>query len=483
MKRLRLLSNVVAVAVIGGMALAWVAVSSEYVPGTVLTAAASTPSSSATPAPTFTPAIPAIPTFPPLPPVDNTPIISEDCYAEGESPILLDAPLTSSVGADGQVHIIRSGYRILDCLWMLNFQTDALVDGVWQAVAGDGIIGDDAETRDVGPDQLPDNATELRLTVNGNPPRDGYPPFGTRPVVGPTFIFGTVDLASGATTTAPEALATGPVGPRVTVTTSPAPAAVEENSYWFRAGPVTVSLALEPGAAPTTRLLAYDGRLWTPYTAPITANGDGPVFVGYRTVNGGATPVYGSSGLIAIRIDAVAPQVQATTDSAARTVTLAATDPLSGVASIEYRIGSAPSWSRYVTPITVPDSPTATTITYRATDRAGNVSPEGTTTVAGKPVPAVVLRVTATATCVSGKAVVVATTTNRGSGAVSLRSFALSSVRSTKSVDPGATATSRFPSTTTRIPAGSVIVIGTATTKPSASVGTARARYSAIDCR
>ena len=84
--------------------------------------------------------------------------------------------------------------------------------------------------------------------------------------------------------------------------------------------------------------------------------------------------------LTPVQLDSTAPVVNAAV--AGRTVTITATDDASGVASVEYQLDSG-AWSAYTEPITV-DS-TAHTVSYRATDNAGNTSAVGSIQVAALP--------------------------------------------------------------------------------------------------
>lgn len=74
------------------------------------------------------------------------------------------------------------------------------------------------------------------------------------------------------------------------------------------------------------------------------------------------------------KVDSAAPTVTAAADKEERTLTLTADDGTgSGVASIEYRIGTDGQWATYSKPIAAPSASRAT-VYYRATDKAGNVS-------------------------------------------------------------------------------------------------------------
>lgn len=105
----------------------------------------------------------------------------------------------------------------------------------------------------------------------------------------------------------------------------------------------------------------------------------------------GTTTVYGkaadSSGNTSaevsrtVKIDKVAPVATATLDADARTVTITATDALSGVAAIEYRFDGAGAWQTATagTPIAAPDG-LPHQLVHRVRDVAGNTV-TGTTTI------------------------------------------------------------------------------------------------------
>ncbi|WP_372666148.1 OmpL47-type beta-barrel domain-containing protein [Amycolatopsis kentuckyensis] len=141
-----------------------------------------------------------------------------------------------------------------------------------------------------------------------------------------------------------------------------------------------------------------DSGAWTAYSVPVQVSSAGAHVVAYRArdVAGNAS----AEGSVAFTVvaggDTTAPVVsmQVTGDQDGNwdfvgkaTVTLAAVDPESGVASIEYKVDSG-GWTRYTAPVVL----TALgehTVRARATDVAGNVSAEapGTFTVVAAPPP------------------------------------------------------------------------------------------------
>ena len=80
--------------------------------------------------------------------------------------------------------------------------------------------------------------------------------------------------------------------------------------------------------------------------------------------------------------DTSAPTVTGSVDG--RTVTLTAEDTESGVASIEYQLPGDSGWTPYTAPFAVPGTG-AVTVSFRATDVAGNVSDVDTVDVAADP--------------------------------------------------------------------------------------------------
>ena len=116
---------------------------------------------------------------------------------------------------------------------------------------------------------------------------------------------------------------------------------------------------------------------WLTYTAPLAFEAGVAATVSYRATDGSGNISEVATYEVAAD-DEVAPEVTATFDGAARELTLTATDDLSGVASVEYRIGEG-EWLAYTEPVSF--GLAGATVTYRATDVAGNVSEVGTVEV------------------------------------------------------------------------------------------------------
>ncbi len=159
--------------------------------------------------------------------------------------------------------------------------------------------------------------------------------------------------------------------PVVAITTSPV-APTGENG-WHTA-PVTVNVTAtdDNDEAPGIEV-AIDAGDFAAYQGAFTIDTDGE-----STVHARATDSAGNVSAtqsVRIALDATAPDVEAAVDAAARTLVLTATDATSGVAGIEYVLGTAAEATDRVTytgPIDLSEVRTA--VTYRGIDLAGNVS-------------------------------------------------------------------------------------------------------------
>lgn len=140
---------------------------------------------------------------------------------------------------------------------------------------------------------------------------------------------------------------------------------------WHGAGAELTLTATEPSADRTVEV-KVDADAWQPYTGPI-ALADGTHTLAWRLVEGGTTV---ADDTLQVKVDGVAPTVEASVKG--RTLTLAAQDDASGVRAIEYRFGEE-AWRRYSAPVALDSA--ARTVTYRATDRAGNASGTGSVEV------------------------------------------------------------------------------------------------------
>ncbi len=170
---------------------------------------------------------------------------------------------------------------------------------------------------------------------------------------------------------------TDTTAPTTTLTIAAPPA-----SGWYTTRPsFTLAAEDETGGSGVASIeYRIAGGAWTPYTAAVSVTGEGERLVEFR-----ATDTAGNVEVIksqTIKVDTVIPTAAAevTGEETSKAVTLTATDATSGVASIEYQIDGATTWSTYAA--TLPfDEPGTYEVRYRATDVAGNISTVGTSTV------------------------------------------------------------------------------------------------------
>ncbi|TWH26564.1 Ig-like protein group 3 [Isoptericola variabilis J7] len=175
----------------------------------------------------------------------------------------------------------------------------------------------------------------------------------------------------------------------VTAPTVTAEVAGERDDDGAYVGSATVTLsATDDDSGVASIEYDLDGAGYVEYTGPIVIDEPGMHMVGYRaTDEAGNTSEAGMVHLVVVEEpveDTTPPTVSAEVageqdaDGAyvgAATVTLAATDDRSGVASIEYDLDGA-GFTAYTGAVVV-DTPGAHTLAYRATDGAGNVSQAG----------------------------------------------------------------------------------------------------------
>ncbi|MEU5567618.1 OmpL47-type beta-barrel domain-containing protein [Micromonospora musae] len=103
---------------------------------------------------------------------------------------------------------------------------------------------------------------------------------------------------------------------------------------------------------------------------------------GRHTVTATATDRAGNTSPamdVSVRIDATAPVSAATVHSDSRTVTMTASDATSGVARIEYAVGTG-AWTGYTAPVAAPDA-NRHTVSFRALDAAGNLETAKTVSI------------------------------------------------------------------------------------------------------
>ncbi|MBF9133232.1 DUF1080 domain-containing protein [Plantactinospora sp. S1510] len=158
----------------------------------------------------------------------------------------------------------------------------------------------------------------------------------------------------------------------------------DEDGAYVGAATVTLS-ATDTGSGVGRIEYSLDGGPYGTYTAPVTVNAAGQHTVTYRAtdVAGNTSPVQSTAFQVVppANPDTTAPTVTAAItgeqndDDAyigTATVTLTATDTESGVERIEYSLDGG-SYAAYTAPVAV-NQPGQHTVSYRASDRAGNTS-------------------------------------------------------------------------------------------------------------
>lgn len=187
---------------------------------------------------------------------------------------------------------------------------------------------------------------------------------------------GPVTLGDGATTV--DFRATDKAGNVSTTVTLSVPAALTASATvvpgepdgaagWYVTRP-QVTLAQGGGAGSATLEYSLDGGSWTAYAGPIEVT-DGERELRYRAADGDVT---GMIRALALTVDTTKPTVNTPAfDSPSRTVSVTATDATSTIERIEQRVGDG-DWATYAGPVEVGDD--ATTVDFRAFDKAGNQS-------------------------------------------------------------------------------------------------------------
>ncbi len=203
-------------------------------------------------------------------------------------------------------------------------------------------------------------------------------------------------------------------------------------------GSATVTLsATDAGSGVASVEYQLDGGTWASYAAPVVVSAVGTHMLHYRATDvAGNTSVEGMAHftIVARPGDTTAPSVSAaitgTQDSSGNyldvaTARITATDADSGVASVEYQLDGG-AWTAYTAPVTV-TAAGMHMLHYRATDVAGNVSPEGMAhfTVVKSDTTAPVVSASLSGTQDAdghyvGKAVVTVTASDAGSGVASV---------------------------------------------------------------
>ncbi len=154
------------------------------------------------------------------------------------------------------------------------------------------------------------------------------------------------------------------------------PAAPNGQNGWYTS-PVTTTVTSSGGSPAVSETVEtnLDSAGYVAYTAPVAVSADGTHSLLYRASEAGSTTT--TPQTVSFKIDATKPT--ATASLTDRTVTITGADATSGVASIEYKLTGETAWTAYTAPIVLGNA--GTTVTYRSTDAAGNVSTEGSQVV------------------------------------------------------------------------------------------------------
>jgi len=186
----------------------------------------------------------------------------------------------------------------------------------------------------------------------------------------------------------------GEAGPDTTPPTVTAAVTGPQNPAGEYVGSASVALTATDGESGVDTVeYKLDSGAWTPYTAPVTVSTLGAHMVHYRATDvAGNVSAEGMSSFTVVEDqgeDTTPPTVTAAVTGTqdgdgnyvdTATVTVTATDAGSGVDTVEYKL-DAGAWTAYTAPVAV-TAAGAHTVLYRATDKAGNASTEGTVTFA-----------------------------------------------------------------------------------------------------
>lgn len=158
----------------------------------------------------------------------------------------------------------------------------------------------------------------------------------------------------------------------------------DANGNYIGSATVTVTASDTESGVGTVEY-ALDNDVYHPYTGPLTVTSPGNHIVTYRATDKAGNTADAKT----VSFTVVAPQSQDTTPPdvnatvsgtkdangayvGSATVTVTASDSESGVDTVEYALDGAP-YAAYTAPVKV-DQPGQHTVSYRATDKAGNVS-------------------------------------------------------------------------------------------------------------
>ncbi|WP_211591460.1 OmpL47-type beta-barrel domain-containing protein [Microbispora sp. H10836] len=241
---------------------------------------------------------------------------------------------------------------------------------------------------------------------------------------------------------------------------------------------------------------SLDDGAFQAYTAPVSVNQLGKHTVRYRA----ADKAGNASEAGSVTFTVVAPKQDDTTPPTvsaqltgsmdwawnyvgSATLTITATDSGSGVDTIEYSADGQP-FALYTKPLVI-DQPGEHTVSYRATDKAGNTSDVATATftvVVAPPTAKTPLTVTAASRCIGTSAYLAVTAVNDGDVPATIELNTPFGTKTVADVAPGKQAYQSFNTRAKQIDAGKVTVTGTSFIDGKKVTSSYEADYNAISC-
>lgn len=246
------------------------------------------------------------------------------------------------------------------------------------AVAAPALTVEIGETELPGTVAVPFGGETLRVPVYWDPvtAADVAAP-GTFAIRGTVLGYAADRITAQVTVISPGDTEGDETAPRLTLT----PSGSAGTAGWFRS-PVRVHIA---GVDDRGGRLRIESRVDSAQPVVTEAVRQTDVRVagdGRHTVTATATDRAGNASApaeLAVRIDATAPVSAATVDGAERSVTVTAADATSGVARIEYAVGTG-AWHPYTGPVAAAGAGKQT-VSYRALDAAGNLEAARSVTI------------------------------------------------------------------------------------------------------
>ncbi|GIH25293.1 hypothetical protein Aph01nite_36030 [Acrocarpospora phusangensis] len=234
-----------------------------------------------------------------------------------------------------------------------------------------------AITVEVGEQELPGTVgvafggETLRIPVFWDPLTAGQVAQpGTVAIQGTVLGYAAARISAQVTVLSPDDTEGDETAPTLTLT----PSGSAGSAGWYRSAVRVRAAGVDDrGGRMTIRARVDDGQpVVTQDTrqADVDVTGDGQ-----HTVTATATDRAGNvsePATLAVKIDATAPISAGTLNAADRTVKVLAADATSGVAGIEYAIGTGP-WTPYAGGVVTAPDANRHTVSYRAIDKAGNL--------------------------------------------------------------------------------------------------------------